>query len=212
MAHLSAYLPWCAELDDRSALVGEAMRLHDAHTLGHCARVSAISLCLGRLAGHAGRTLDTLMKAGLLHDVGKLSIDQKLLNAPRAFTAEERALVRLHPQHGFDLLEIADHDQFQEVSQIVLQHHEQWDGNGYPHALAGRDQHPLARLLAVADVFDALASPRAYKPGWPEERIRAHFSEQRARQFDPEMVDVLLDNYDACAQARATVPAIPSAW
>src|SRR5690606_25791362 len=98
MAHLSAYLPWCGELDDRSALVGEAMRLHDVQTLEHCARVSAISLCLGRLLGHAERTLDTLMKASLLHDVGKLSIDPKLLNAPRTFTEEERALVRQHPK------------------------------------------------------------------------------------------------------------------
>ncbi|MBW8312237.1 MAG: HD domain-containing protein [Rhizobium sp.] len=212
MAHLSAYLPWCGGLDDRSALVSEAMRLHDAQTLGHCARVSAISLCLGRLLGHAGRTLDTLMKAGLLHDVGKLSIDQKLLNAPRGFTPEERALVRLHPQHGFDLLEIADHEQFQEVSLIVLQHHEQWDGHGYPHAMAGKDQHPLARLLAVADVFDALSSPRAYKPGWHEARIRDHFARQRGCQFDPEMVDLLLDNYAPCVAAREGVPDIPPAW
>jgi len=91
---------------------------------------------------------------------------------------------------------------------IVVQHHERWDGTGYPRAIRGEGIHRLARLVSIADVFDALTSKRAYRQPWPEERIRAHFLENRARQFEPDLVDLFLESYAECASARESTTGV----
>ena len=210
MPNRPGYPHWCVDLDDRGAMAGEALRLHDPETLGHCLRVAAVSEVLGRAAGLSAGPLDTLCKAGALHDIGKLALDPEMLHAPRALTAEEYKRIQVHAQAGSDLLDIADPEQYHEMAHLVLEHHERWDGNGYPHRLKAQRIHFLARLLSIADVFDALASPRAYKPGWPEERIRSHFIENRGLQFDPGLTGLFLDCYASCAAARDGVPGIAS--
>lgn len=191
-------------------MAGEALRLHDPETLGHCLRVAAICAVLGRAAGLSADALGTLCKAGGLHDVGKLALDPHVLHAPRALTAEEFEHIKVHAQAGSELLDIADPEEYHELAHLVRQHHERWDGNGYPHGLKAHRIHQMARLLSIADVFDALASPRAYKPGWSAERICGHFIESRGAQFDPELTGLFLDCYAACAAARDGVPGIPA--
>lgn len=191
-------------------MASEALRLHDPETLGHCLRVAAVSEVLGGAAGLSAEALDTLRKAGALHDVGKLALDPEVLHAPRALTAEEYKRIQVHAQAGSDLLDIADPEEYRELAHLVLEHHERWDGNGYPHGLKARQIDFLTRLLSIADVFDALVSPRAYKPGWPEERVRCHFAENRGLQFDPDLTELFLDRYASCAAARDGVPKIAS--
>ena len=189
-------------VDDRCGMIAQALRLHDAGTIDHGIRVCSVSSCLSNEMKLDDATLGILAKASALHDVGKLAFDAYFINAPRVYTADERRRMQTHTLLGSHLLDMADPEEFREIALIVAQHHERWDGVGYPRAIAGKDIHMLARLVSIADVFDALASIRSYRPPWPEERIRSHFLENRARQFDPELVELFLESYSSCAEAR----------
>lgn len=143
-----------------------------------------------------------LTRASTLHDIGKLAFDSDFIHTPRQYTADERLRVQTHALIGARLLDIAEPDEFRKIASIAAQHHERWDGSGYPRAIAGKQIHGLARLVSIADVFDALASDRTYRTPWPEERIRTHFLDNRACQFDPDLTERFLDCYADCATAR----------
>jgi len=189
-------------VDDRCAMIAEALRLHDAETIAHGIRVCSVTSCLSAGMNLDDATLGILARASALHDVGKLAFDAGFIHTPRSYTAEERLRMQTHTLLGSELLDIADPEEFREMAVIVAQHHERWDGTGYPHAVAGKEIHRLARLISIADVFDALASTRAYRRPWTEESIRTHFIENRARQFDPDLVELFLESYAPCAEAR----------
>lgn len=189
-------------VDDRCAMIAEALRLHDAETIAHGLRVCSVTSSLSGAMNLDDATLGVLARASALHDVGKLAFDPDFIHSPRSYTSEERLHMQTHTLLGFQLLDIADPEEFREIALIVAQHHERWDGTGYPHAVAGKAIHKLARLVSIADVFDALTSTRAYRQPWPEERIRAHFLENRARQFDPDLVELFLESYAPCTKAR----------
>ncbi len=155
-------------------------------TAGHSQRVTDLALLLGREIGLGEREMDMLHRGGLLHDIGKIGVDGNILDFPGPLDAESRAAVQEHTRIGARIL--APMTSFKPVLPIVLHHHERWDGKGYPDGLRGEAIHPLARLLAVADVFDAMVSARPYRDALDPEFVRAHIVGDAGTAFDPDMV------------------------
>ena len=155
-------------------------------TAGHSERVSAMVQELARVMGLEQPKIDNLHRAALLHDIGKVGISSAILDKPDKLTDEEYAIIKQHPRMGAEILEPIK--VYQEVIPIVLQHHERYDGKGYPDGAAGADIVPEARIMAVADVFDALISDRPYRSGWDFEKVVAFIRENSGSHFDPEVV------------------------
>jgi HD-GYP domain-containing protein (c-di-GMP phosphodiesterase class II) len=168
----------------------QAVEIKDRYTHGHSERTSKIAVQLGLHLGLDGDTLRALARGAYLHDVGKIAIPDDILNKPGALTHDERAVVETHPQVGYEL--VAPASELGEALPVVLHHHERWDGTGYPRRLAGSDIPLIARIAAVADVWDALTSDRSYRAGLPPQVALAHLVAGRASHFDPKLVDAML--------------------
>ena len=138
-----------------------AIDAKDPYTCGHSDRVARVSVRLAEELGCDRRALDTIYLSGLLHDVGKIGIDDNVLRKPGKLTEAEYEHIKTHAEIGYKIL--SDIKQLDEVLPVVLHHHEQWDGKGYPHGLAGDEIPLLARIVAVADSFDAMGSDRPYR-------------------------------------------------
>ncbi len=159
-------------------------------TAGHSERVTAMALDIGRTLALTAEEMLVLHRGGLLHDIGKLATPPEILDKPGRLTPEERARIEQHPRDGVRILEpIAD---FAALLPIVLEHHERFDGCGYPDGKAGHDIHRLARVLAVADVYDALVSDRPYRPGLAASAALDIVRDGAGTQFDPVVVDAFL--------------------
>lgn len=163
---------------------GESIESKDAYTQGHCVRVADLACAVARRLGWDDRRLFWFRVGALLHDVGKIGIPEDILNKPDRLTREEWALMRSHPEAGVELLRGIDFPD--DVLPIVLSHHEKWDGSGYPHGLAGEAIPLSARILGLADVYDALVTDRSYKKGFPHERAIQMMRESVGSHFDPE--------------------------
>ena len=168
-------------------------RTIDAHspwTAGHSERVTRISLAIGKELGLTSRELDMLHRGGLLHDIGKIGIPPRLLEKPARLTEQEMEIVRSHPVVGARIL--APISVFRDIIPIVRHHHERFDGEGYPDRLAGESIPLLARVVAVADVYDALVSKRPYRPGWTQKAAVAHVARTASSHHDPVIVDAFM--------------------
>ncbi|MEW6721237.1 MAG: HD domain-containing phosphohydrolase [Thermodesulfobacteriota bacterium] len=152
-------------------------------TAGHSQRVTALAMEIGRELGLPAREIDVLHRGGLLHDIGKLGIPPAILDKPGKLTEEEFAVIRRHPSSGAEILRPIP--SLGKIIPIVEQHHERFDGSGYPVGLAGEAISLNARIVAVADVADALSTDRPYRPGWPQEKVLSYLLENSGRQFDP---------------------------
>jgi HD-GYP domain-containing protein (c-di-GMP phosphodiesterase class II) len=162
-----------------------SLKTHDAYTYRHSVRTVRLSLLLGRACGLTGADLRTLCLGALLHDVGKVFVPEAILHKPGRLTAEEWATVARHPQAGARLLlGIAAAG----VIRIVAEHHERWDGAGYPAGLAGAEIDLNARVVAVADAFDAMTSARTYRAAISYEAASAELARCAGTQFDPLIV------------------------
>jgi diguanylate cyclase (GGDEF)-like protein/putative nucleotidyltransferase with HDIG domain len=162
---------------------GSSIESKDRYTQGHCERVADIACALARRTGMDEQSLFWFRIGALLHDVGKLIIPAEVLNKPGKLTDDEWALVKAHPTAGVEML--SDIDFPWDVRPIVQSHHERWDGRGYPHGLAG-DAIPInARILCLADVYDALTSDRSYKPALVHADAMAIMRDEVGTQFDP---------------------------
>ena len=159
-------------------------------TAGHSERVTGLAVDLGRELGLPPDGIDLLHRGGLLHDIGKIGVPPSILDKPGKLTEEEFEVVRRHPSNGVTILRPIPG--LQKVLPIVSQHHERYDGKGYPLGLSGESISLHARILAVADVVDALVSDRPYRPGWPREKVLAYARENAGQQFDPEVVAAFL--------------------
>jgi putative nucleotidyltransferase with HDIG domain len=163
-----------------------AIDAKDQYTCGHSDRVARISVRLAKELGCEAEMLHTLYMAGLLHDIGKIGIDDAVLRKPGKLTEAEFEHIKEHPELGYRIL--ADIKQLADVLPAVLHHHEQWDGRGYPFKLAG-DQIPfIARIVAVADAYDAMTGDRPYRPGMAVERVNQIFKNGAGQQWDPEVI------------------------
>jgi putative nucleotidyltransferase with HDIG domain len=156
-------------------------------TAGHSERVTALAMGIGRELGLPPQEIDLLRRGGLLHDIGKLGVPPSILDKSGKLTEEEFAVMRRHPSKGKEILEPIPN--LQKVIPIVFQHHERFDGKGYPKGLSGEDISLHARILSLADVVDALISDRPYRLGWSREKVLAYTRENSGLQFDPEVVE-----------------------
>ncbi|MBE0603151.1 MAG: HD domain-containing protein [Deltaproteobacteria bacterium] len=159
-------------------------------TAGHSQRVTSLAMEIGWELGLPPREIDSLQRGGLLHDIGKLGIPTSILDKPAALTEEEFALIKGHPSSGAEILRPIP--TMGKIIPIVAQHHERFDGTGYPLGLSGNDISLHARILAVADVVDALSSNRPYRSGWPREKVLAFILGNSGVQFDPDVVKAFL--------------------
>jgi response regulator RpfG family c-di-GMP phosphodiesterase len=187
-------------------LLAGAAETRSQETANHVRRVGIIAKMLGELHGLDDNTCELLNYAAPLHDIGKIGIPDAILNKPGAHTPEETTVMRTHAEIGAKLLGNSKRPLFNLAAKIALNHHENWDGSGYPTGLSG-DHIPIeGRITALADVFDALGSRRCYKEAWPENEIREFIAAQRGKKFDPELVDLLLDNWDRIISLRKDLP------
>jgi len=166
-----------------------AVEQRDNYTAGHCERLALISVTLGLAMRLPQPLLLTLYRGGYLHDIGKVGIPDSILFNPGKLTAQEWVTMRSHPVRGEDICRPLK--SLGPVLPIIRSHHERWDGSGYPDGLLG-DQIPLlARVLQVADIYDALTSPRPYKPPYSAERALEIMAEETARGWrDPEIMSL----------------------
>lgn len=164
-----------------------ALETRDAETHGHSERVVTYSLRLGREYGLTSEQMKSLEFGSLLHDIGKIGVPDSILRKPAKLTEEEWVRMREHPLHGQQILRGIEF--LQGASRVVAQHHEKWDGTGYPLGLRKEDIDICARIFAVADAFDAITSDRVYRRGKPYEAAAQELDDWAGRQFDPKVVE-----------------------
>jgi putative nucleotidyltransferase with HDIG domain len=173
----------------RLTFIVSALRGYDAGTYTHSIRTLRLSALIGRACGHSRAQLRVLKLGALLHDIGKLYVPREVLRAPAALTDEEWAVMRRHPQDGRRLLlSVPD---LTDAARIVFQHHESWDGSGYPHGLSEEAIDFNARIVAVADAFDSMVSDRPYRPALTYDAASAELNRCAGTQFDPLVVETL---------------------
>lgn len=186
-------------LIQRLAMAGE---LRDNETGNHVIRVGKYSRILADAYGLPPEIAFIIEKASPMHDIGKIGIPDAILLKPARLSDEEMAVMRTHSQIGAQLL--GEHSSLvvQMARSIALTHHEKWDGSGYPDGLTGESIPPEGRIVAIADVFDALCTERPYKKAWPIDEIIAFFNEQSGIHFDPSMIKLFNDNLDKILEIK----------
>jgi response regulator RpfG family c-di-GMP phosphodiesterase len=167
--------------------LAHALETRDAETHGHSERVVTFSLRLGRELGLDAVQMRSLEFGSLLHDIGKIGVPDAILRKPAKLTDEEWIKMRQHPLHGQAILRGIEF--LQGAARVVAQHHEKWDGSGYPQGLRGEEIDLNARIFAVADAFDAMTSDRVYRKGKPYEEAAKELELFAGRQFDPRVVE-----------------------
>ncbi|TXD86423.1 HD domain-containing protein, partial [Mitsuaria sp. TWR114] len=172
--------------------LGRAAEYKDNETGWHVVRMSHYAQLLALAAGWTDQDADDLLHAAPMHDVGKLGIPDAILQKPGPLTEAEWMVMRRHPAIGAEILGDQATGLLGMARRIALAHHEKWDGSGYPEGLAGESIPQDARIVAIADVFDALTSIRPYKPAWPVEQAVAHLRAQAGRHFDPALVELFI--------------------
>lgn len=159
----------------------------------HSHRVSAISEQIAMKLGFSKYEIKKVTMAGLLHDIGKISIDEKILNKPGKLDQEEWEFIKKHPEHGFKILSTSLDTM--EIAKAILAHHEKWDGSGYPKGLKGTDIPIMSRIISVADTFDAMTSIRSYKPAISHKEAIEEIISCKDTHFDPIVVEAFLEYY-----------------
>jgi putative nucleotidyltransferase with HDIG domain len=195
--------PDLADIDERVAELevdflslvrfwGESIEAKDRYTMGHCARVADYACRIAERAGLSARDLVWFRMGAFLHDVGKTEVPEEILNKPGRLTEEERAIMERHTVIGDEMLAPVEFPW--DIRPMVRSHHERWDGRGYPDGLAGEDIPRSARIMRIADVFDALTTARSYRrPLTPDEALA--IMEDDAGSFDPELFHIFLELY-----------------
>jgi putative two-component system response regulator len=182
--------------------LANAVEGKDSYTCGHVERVGAYSVAIGRRLGLGEPDLLALKQGGIVHDIGKVGIPDHVLNKPGKLTDEELAIMRRHPLIGYDILKPLR--TFHNVLPIVRWHHEKLNGRGYPDGISGEQIPILARIAAVADVFDALATDRPYRNAFPMDKCRQILVQSAVDgELDPELVKVMLEITDGKSMSAA---------
>lgn len=158
----------------------------------HSKRVSQLCQSIATKMSLNKDAINHMRIAGLMHDIGKIGVDEKILNKPGRLTIEERVDIERHPEIGWKIL--SSTTEFSELAQFILSHHERWDGGGYPNGLKGEEIQIEARIIAVADAYDAMTSKRSYKEGMSKENAIIELKRCAGTQFDPEIVEVFINN------------------
>ena len=170
----------------------QALEVKDGYTAAHSSRVSRYSVMLGKRIGLSEELLELLRKGALMHDLGKIGIPDAVLNKPMALTDAEFAAMRSHPEHTATIMRPLK--RFKEFAEIAAWHHERWDGTGYPDGLREEGIPLLARVVSIADTWDAMTGDRVYRKGMPKEKALAILRAERdSGQWDPHLLGIFID-------------------
>jgi len=165
-------------------------------TGNHVKRVAEYSKELALHIGMHEYNADLLKQASPMHDIGKVGIPDAILNKPGKLDADEWKIMKTHAGLGYEMLKHSNKELLRLSAKVANEHHEKWDGSGYPNGLKGEEISIEGRITAIADVFDALGSDRVYKEAWSDEKIFKMFEEEKGKHFDPELMDIFLRNID----------------
>lgn len=168
----------------------QALEERDECTRGHSERVAELSSAIAKELGFKPPRVEEIRRGALLHDVGKIGIADELLNKPGDFTPDERARMNQHPEKGHFI--VLNSHLLWDLIPMVRNHHENYDGSGYPDGLKGEKIPLCVRIVSLADYFDALATPRPYKPAFPKEMSVEYVRSMAGRKFDPDVVKAFL--------------------
>lgn len=174
--------------------LGRAAEYKDNETGMHVIRMSYYSCVIAKGIGVDEATVDLLLNATPMHDVGKIGISDSILLKPGKLTAQERKEMQKHCEFGAEIIGVHENKLLKLARSVALNHHEKWDGSGYPKGLKGNEIPIEGRIVAIADVFDALTSRRSYKEPWSVEKAVDYIREESGRSFDPDLVAVFIEN------------------
>ena len=170
--------------------------LKSKETGQHLLRVSEFCYLLSKFLGSDEAECEKIKMAAVLHDIGKVGIPDEILNKPDKLDASEWNIMQNHSILGYTMLCDSEFASMRLAALIALEHHERWDGKGYPHGKVGTEISLVGRICAIADVFDSLLDKRVYKEPWEAERVKEYFMQMSGEQFDPALCAILLENYD----------------
>ncbi len=188
------------EIIETVGAVGES---RSKETGFHVKRVAAYSKSLALHYGLSAEEAERLKQASPMHDIGKIAIPDAILNKPGKLTFDEYEIMKTHAQLGYEMLKYSERPLLRAAAIVAYEHHEKYNGNGYPRGLKGEDIHIFGRITALADVFDALGSHRVYKKAWADDKLLDLFRSERGEHFDPILIDAFLDNLDEFYQIRS---------
>ena len=174
--------------------LAEAIDAKDTYTNGHSSRVAQYSKEIAKRYGYDRKQQDEIYMMGLLHDVGKIGVPDAVINKPGRLTDEEFAMIKKHPEMGSRIL--ASVQEMPELKIGARWHHERYDGTGYPDGLSGTDIPEEARIIAVADSYDAMTSRRSYRDVLSQSVVRSEIEKGKGTQFDPVFADIMLEMID----------------
>ena len=185
-----------------------ASEYHDSDTGGHIERMSRYSVLLYREMGFDERACDIMALGSMLHDVGKIATPDAVLKKPGKLTPDEWEIMKRHTANGYYMLKESESPFLHMGATIAFGHHEKWDGSGYPQCQKGTEIPVEARVVALADVFDALCSKRCYKESWPIDRVLDTIKEGAGTHFDPDLVDVFFNKIDQVLEIGDSFPVV----
>lgn len=191
MKHLNDLLD---KADTVIAALANAIEAKDEYTEGHNDRVSRLAVMLGAAAGLSPKELDLVRMSGILHDIGKIGIPDSVLNKQGPLDAEEYAMITSHPRQGEKILKPLR--SVMEIRDVVLFHHERFDGRGYPQGLAGEDIPFFARIVAIADSFDAMTTDRPYRRAFTRQEAIAELENGAGKMWDPRLITLFLQRLE----------------
>lgn len=186
--------------DNIMQILAKTIDAKDKYTRGHSVRVANYSREIARRMGKSEKEQEKIYRAALLHDVGKIRIPDGIINKPGKLTDEEYAFIKLHPVAGYHILKSFSKDQL--IATGAKFHHERYDGKGYPNGLVGENSPEHARIIGVADAYDAMASNRSYRSALPQDVIRGELVAGKGTQFDPRIVEIMLAMVDEDKEYR----------
>jgi len=182
--------------------MGEIGETRSKETGNHVKRVAEYSKLLALLYGLDKKEAEKLKMASPMHDIGKVGIPDAILNKPGSLDTEEWRVMQTHAELGYNMLKHSNKPILQAAAIVANEHHEKYDGSGYPNSLIGEDIHIYGRITAVADVFDALGSERVYKKAWELDKILELFKEESGKHFDPKLIELFLENLEKFIEIR----------
>jgi len=185
--------------------LGEVVETRSNETGNHVKRVAEYSYLLGIKYGLEEKEVDILKQASPMHDIGKVGINDIILNKPGPLTAEEFEIMKRHTIIGYEIFKNSERRILKAAAIIALQHHERYDGKGYPFGLVGDEIHIFGRITCLADVFDAIGSARVYKKVWDLDSILTYLKTNRGTIFDPILIDIFFDNLDEIINIRQSL-------
>jgi response regulator RpfG family c-di-GMP phosphodiesterase len=186
--------------------LGDVVESRSNEAGNHVRRMAQVCHMLAQESGMSEDETAVLMHAAPMHDIGKIGTPDAVLLKPGRLTPDEWEIMKQHPTIGLQILDGSQRPILKAAAVIAHQHHEKWDGSGYPQGLKGEAIHPYARIVAVADVFDALSHERCYKEAWPLEQVRDYLREVAGKHLDPHYVDLLIKNLDRAAEINRLWP------